>query len=310
MVWLKETGQYALKYHAWPNPFRNQVKKLQVLACEDTWQAKVEMYKNAFGFWFWDSFIPSPVELTRKFALGSYKCGFYIPGLKTRSPLDIVWRDGRTSRMLLEIARPVTTGLWAMWAAETIWSALSTWSSIQYLMEMCETDRYMAMLRDGDAPLPPGVHQGGPVFGTVMWDPNEWIVEANCTVVIPEPKNVHALAFGYLRAESHQVNSCRISINDSADVLAYIDTGPIEPNGVFAWDLEYANEHGAGALFIVADYDIAEGGLLNSRIVLTRFTVRETPLEIPLPDVIGGPQDYTPPPVPCDTVQAFYDSLP
>jgi len=308
MTWLRETGQYALKYHSWPNPFRNGVRQIEVLACEDTWQAKITMFKNAFGFWAFDSFVPSPVELTRKFALGSYKCGFYLP-VRIPSPLNIIWADGSVAQMLLEIARPVTTGLFYMWAMETAWSALSTWSSIQYAMEMCEQDRYGCLLRDGSAPMINGEHFGGPAFSEIIWDPLGVADPNDMAIAIEETSNVRANAFGYAECRGHTINSITIALEDSNGPLATV--GPFSGSGsdVIPWSIEWAGVHDAGAIFIVAYWNIEPAGIISAELVGTRLTVNQRPPSIPN----GGPVLQQGPPFspypPCDQVQEFYDSM-
>jgi len=62
-------------YTHWPSPYNFQ-KNIKVLACQDGWVAEIELYATAAGYFFWSNLVPSPVEITRKLFLGSYKCGF------------------------------------------------------------------------------------------------------------------------------------------------------------------------------------------------------------------------------------------
>lgn len=204
---------YGGKWNHWPNPFTNQVEQLEILACTPTTQAKIKMAGIGFGNWFWSSFIPSPVEIVRKTVTGSYKCGFYMKGLKPGSPLDIVWRDKRTSKMLGELVRPVTTALWALWATETVWSAMSQFSSIVYMMEGCDNDQYTTMLRDGVGTFFIGYNQGGPALYTEMYDPLNRYTFGGGALNVFKKSNVTTSAYGYMDPRGHVMLDVSVGVS-------------------------------------------------------------------------------------------------
>jgi len=271
--WMKETGQYVWKYHSWPNPFRNAVKRIDVLACEDTWQAMVEMYFDAFGFWFWSSFVPSPVELTRKTLTGSYKCGFYLK-TRFRSPLDIVWRDGRTSQMLMEVLRPVATGLFYIWAAETTLEAMSTWSSITYAMERCDLENNECLLRDGLSPMPQGLHSGNSAFMSVIYDPQGWAVPNDGAIDCGESFHVTAHAVGYFETNGHGIEGAKISLYNGTEIVAEKEYGHIEAGDVFAWSIEYDGPVTNNVLAPYYTADVTPSPVIPAAFICTRFTVK------------------------------------
>lgn len=272
-MWMKETGQYVIKYHSWPNPFRNAVKRIDVLACEDTWQAKVEMYVAAFGSWFWSSFVPSPVELTRKTLTGSYKCGFYMK-TKFRSPLDIVWKDGRTSQMLMEVLRPIATGLFYLWAAETTFEAMSTWSSITYAMERCELENNECLLRDGLSPMPQGLHSGNSAFMSAIWDPRSWGVLPDGAIDCGESYRVTVFACGYIQPEGHAIEDCKIELLNGTEVLAVDRLGDFGGGDVKAWSLSYDGPITANTIQPYYTANVLPTPVIPALFICTRFTVK------------------------------------
>jgi len=271
--WIKETGQHVIKYHSWPDPFRNTVKKIDVLACEDTWQAKVEMYLSAFGQWFWSSFVPSPVELTRKTLTGSYKCGFYLK-TKFRSPLDIVWRDGSVSQMLMEVFRPVTTGLFYLWAAETAFEAMSTWTSIVYAMERCDLENNECLLRDGLSPMPQGLHSGNSAFMSVIWDPRGWGVINDGAIDCGASGHVTAFACGYIETNGHTVNDCSVALYNGTNIIAQVDLGNIGAGDVKPWSVSYDGAIASNVLQPFYTADVQPNPIIPAAFICTRFTVK------------------------------------
>jgi len=307
VVWNAVQGRVT-KYNHWPNPFKTLLKKLDVLACENRMQFAFDYVVTAFAAWAWSAFIPSPVELTRKFLSGSYKCGFYMQhGIG--SPFDIIWEDKSVSRALAEITGPFVGVLNYMWMMDTAFSALQTYSSIVYFFETCAGDRYETLLRDAGAPLPPGIHNGGPVSAQLIWDPANHASLPSNSVSWLERSNIHATAFGYLKSNNHVVNSARIKLTIGIEEVAYLDIGHMGIDEIVPYKLEYADAHDAGAIKVEISYDIEAGGITNSSIECTRFTVRQTPIDIPNGGPLGGKE---PPPSsrsPCSFLSDFYDSM-
>jgi len=130
----------------WPTPMNFQARITQ-LACEPTWQAKIEMYATGALWFFWTNVIPSPVEITRKLFLGGYKCGFYIP-IRIKSPLNFFIGAGGT-QFLAELAAPITRALWMWWVASSLFSALDIWQTVTMLEDECQTNGFNVLLANG-----------------------------------------------------------------------------------------------------------------------------------------------------------------
>jgi len=264
------------RWNHWPNPFDNMVKKIEVLACEDTFQAKLEMLGIGFGNWFWSSFIPSPIELTRKTATGSYKCGFYSK-LKFKSPLDIIWRDGRTSKGLGEIIRPVTSGLFYMWAASTAWEAMSTWTSMVYAMEMCEADNRECLLRDGNGTFPVGTTEGNPALYTVMHDPQGVYGDPGGFINVGQTSSVNTHAYGYLVANGHEVSNIEYGVIVNGIIRTLGIGGDLHPFEQLPLEWEWAGTMEAGAFAPWIKCTVAAGGILPVELFMRRWTSRVVP---------------------------------
>jgi len=127
----------------WPSPYNFQAHITQ-LACEPTWQAKVELYATGFAWWFWSNLVPSPVELTRKLFLGGYKCGFYLP-IRFKSPLTFFIGQGGVT-FLAELIRPVTTFFFYWWLASSLFAALDTYHTVQMLEDECQNEGFFTLL--------------------------------------------------------------------------------------------------------------------------------------------------------------------
>lgn len=135
-VWTSMLGAYQ-QIPRWPSPFRGQMRRLRVLACNDGWLADIEFNGRIWGQFLWTDFIPQPTEIIRKSVTGSYKCGFYLD-IEVKSPLDIIWKDESASRFLAKLAHIPVTGLFLWWASETAVDALSTWSTVALLEAQCK----------------------------------------------------------------------------------------------------------------------------------------------------------------------------
>jgi len=296
------------KYQHWPNPFRNMVKDMKVWACEDTWQMEVSLWATAAAAFLWTNFVPSPIEIERKFLTGSYKCGFYFFG-KTPSLLDMVWGEPGAGKVLLEIATPAAQALFAIWAVETAFDAMNTYQGVLTLQAMCNADKYETLLRDAAAAMIPGVHQGAPVFAQVIYDPHNHAVPNNNSVMISETSNVHIHAAGYVRSGSHVINSCLMHLVEGTTILTTVDIGHMGLNETRQFSSEFAGLLNAGAVGLLFEWDVAAGGLTNPEMSCTRLTVRQVPGTVPTEPEISGNQ--TPPAEwnPCKQVQEFYDSM-
>jgi len=273
MVW-EYVSDNPRKFTHWPSPFSNMVKRIDVLACEDHWQARVEMWSIAAAEFFFSNFIPSPVELTRKFVLGSYKCGFYIP-LKVKSPLDIIWKDGRTSTYFLELARPITTALFYFWAASTIIEAMQTYTSLIYKDEFCDLAGNECLLRDGHGTFPTGAdadRSGSPALFQVIYDP-ENRYNGGGGVIVSGARRVTATAFGYIQSSVSTITNIRLYIRFGGDNYNEVTIPDLLPGEQGLWNVSWSG-HIVGEVFSVFFRCHVSGALGPANtIYCTRFTV-------------------------------------
>jgi len=273
MTWIVETGQYALKHKRWPNPFTNMVRDIEVIACEDTFQAKIKMYGSEFGDWFFSQIVPSPVEIFRKTMTGGYKCGFYIP-LKIRSPLDIVWKDKIASKLLAEVHRPVLTGFFFIWAAETVLDALSRWQTLQYAMQMCEADRRECLMMGGKSPLAIGHNDGGAALSTVLWDPLNIAQETDTAINVQEPVAITMNAFGFLVSDGCTINNAEVYMFANGVEVANQSLGSVGPGQVVPFSLAISGNYGVGTVQPRIRGDVTGSALAPPVFRVDRFTGR------------------------------------
>jgi len=270
---VSNTGKKIGGYNHWPNPFNHMVRDLDVLACEDTFQAKVQMFGGQFGQWFFSAFIPGPREIERKTLTGSYKCGFFF-GIKFKSPIDIIWQDAGTGTMLMEIARPFVTALFYIWAAETIFDAVSRWQSVMYAMERCDKDSTETLLRDAHSPMTAGHHEGGAAFAQTIWDPNHWGIEEDCSVNIPFAWPYSAWAAGYIVAEGKTITNIRIQMTNGETVLEETSLGNMNPGDVKPWSIG-GGGMGPGAVQPRIICDVSAGGVIPADFKCVRLSSRQ-----------------------------------
>lgn len=221
------------KYTKWANPFKNSVKSIEILACEGELLAYVEMTGIGFGDWFWTQFIPSPVELARKTVVGSYRCGFYL-GIKFKSPLDIIWRDGSASRFLARIARPFTTAVYYFWGVQTLWEFLSTWQSLIYAGYICDADQNTCIAGSVISPITAeGSGEGVVAAGLDIYDPNGWHEGLSGNIEVPAGAFSSASIFLEIVSLGYSADSLRFELSlatgDSQTARATWEE-PISPN--------------------------------------------------------------------------------
>lgn len=240
------------KYNHWPDPFRNLVKRIDVLACEDTWQAKVEMYGIGFGQWAFSSFIPSPVELTRKTITGGYKCGFYFK-TKIKSPLDIIWADESVSTMLMEIARPFVTTLFLIWGISTAVEALSTWSTIIYAGQKCGATTNEILWDSGVAVMPLGHTEGSAGFFHILWDPhNRAEPNTGQAIMLVEDHTVTLDAFIKISSGSRTLTNVSVWLPDVNNVSirnSEVFIGTMAPGAERSVHLRWEEVRHAGRIY-------------------------------------------------------------
>lgn len=268
-------------FRSWPDPTAGFVKDIEVLACQDTFQAKVTMYGMAAAHWFWTNFIPSPVEITRKTLVGGYKCGFYL-GLKWGSPIDTVFRAPGLSQMLLEISRPAVTGLFYLWAFDTLYSGLQTWQSLVYAGLMCDTDHSECVLANGVGNYyAGGAYNGTPNAYDTLQDPTDMYTSPGGDVVTFAPGYLRLDAFGTVYAGSAPVTHCAIGFYKGTDPLngqgAQLNVGAISAGNSSEFAISWAGYVDAGSFRVNGDLLNEATGLQHSDIVVHRWTASWAP---------------------------------
>jgi len=268
-------------YRRWPNPFQNAPRDIKVLACQDTFQAKIKMYGLGLGAWAWSAFVPQPTEILRKTATGSYKCGFYF-GIKFKSPLEFVFEESAVSAFA-EMVRPVATGLFYIWATETLFSLLDQWQSMVYAMEMCDLRHGEALLAEGSGSMHFETGVGSPGFYDVLHDSPQHYSWPGGDVEWHETHWITADAVGFILAGSGIVNNIRVyfargSIEPVPGTTIY-ESGTMNPGDVASWSIEYGGLNAPGTLQIIVEWDQTHTGLQHSTILVHRWTTtfREAP---------------------------------
>jgi len=274
MVW-EFVSNNPRKFTHWPDPFKGMVKNIEVWACEDTWQAYIEIAGAEFLDWFWTNLVPSPVELLRKSVTGSYKCGFYLLD-HLHSPLDIVWKDGSASRILAEITSPVVKGLFYLWAAETTFNALSRYSSVLYAFDMCDATKNECLLGNGHSGLGTGYTDGTSVFMTKIYDPNSWGNTADGGVNIPVRAHVSCRAVGYIQSRSCTMSGVNLYIGQGGVHLVDQYVGDIGLNETRYFVLSYEGTLDPGEIAPAIQATSTGNPLGDPLFLVTRLTVRES----------------------------------
>lgn len=305
MVW-DYVSDNPRKFTHWPSPFANMVKKLDVIACEHTWQARMEFWTKTAAEFFFTSFVPSPVELTRKFVLGSYKCGFYLP-IKVKSPLDIIWRGTKPAVFYGELARPLTTGLFYFWAASTIFEGLNTWTSGIYRGEFCDIDGNETLLRDGHGTFPTGsgFRSGSAALFQVMYDPQNRYDGSGGTILVAQPSSTNVNAFGFIETNASTLTNVQVGIKIGGVVKGLVGVGTCLPFTRTPWEASWREGPFAGPVLTYFQCD-SDGALGTANdFQCTRFTVSAVPSDEPIAP--GGLQAQDTPPYKCGKVyEALY----
>lgn len=264
-------------FKSWPNPFDGMMKDIQVLACQDTWQARVKMYGITFADWFWTNIVPSPVEITRKTITGSYKCGFYF-NTKWGSPVDIPWEDSAVSEMLLEITNPAVTALFFIWAGETAFDAVSRAQSIAYAMEKCDDDGLECLLMDGlGEAFAGGAPNGTPNAYTVLQDKHHRYASPGGAIDFTRPGWLELSAWGKMLTAGCDVFHSYIGFAAGDEILggpeAEFKQGFVPSGTTTKWHITWAGDVDAGSFRI--NWDVANNavGLAHASIIVDRWTV-------------------------------------
>jgi len=264
-------------FRSWPNPFDGMLKDIDVLACQDTFQAKIKMVGIEFANWFWTNIVPSPVEITRKTITGSYKCGFYL-NTKWGSPVDIPWEDAGVSEMLLEITSPAVQALFFMWATESTFDAVSRAQSIVYAMEKCGADRDECLLMDGlGEAFAGGAPNGTPNAYVILQDRQHLYASPGGDITIFKPGWLEMNAFGKVLTSGSQIFHSNIGFYKGTDPIdggiGEVHQGAIPPGQTTKWHLHYGGLQDAGSFRINWDVSNDAVGLSHSTIIVDRWTI-------------------------------------
>jgi len=185
MVWetVKHEGKKIAGFNHWPNPV-DWVTDIKVLVCnQDTWIAEINLFAALAAKWFWTNVIPGPRELERKFMTGGYRCGFYID-VKVKSPISIIFGEG-TGRVIAEIAGPVATAFFWIWAEQASIEALSAWQTLLYPQEFCQDHIGDGLRRADHGVLGQGHWEGVPGLGVFVFDAYEYLSLGAALVSLP-----------------------------------------------------------------------------------------------------------------------------
>jgi len=270
-------------YKHWPNPFHNAPKNIKVLACQDTWQAKFEMWGLGLGAWLWSAAVPEPNEIIRKTATGSYKCGFYFLD-ELPNPIEFV-TDTETVAAFGEMIRPAVTALFYVWAAETLFSGLDQYQSIIYAQEMCDLEHGETLLAEGSGSLFGNSGVGSPGFYRTLWDPEHHYSWPSGDVEWHHRKYVAADAAGHILAGGAAVDNIRMFFargsTEPAPGTSIYETGPMSIGDVASWTLEFGAIEEPGTLQIVVEYLQHHTGLQRSTVLVQRWTTtfRDAPYQ-------------------------------
>jgi len=198
----------------WPDPFANQVKDIQILACEGEWLAAITMANDGFGAWFTSSFIPQPTEIVRKYILGSYRCGFFLTG-KRKSPLDIIWRNGAASKFLARLAIGPTSLGFVFWGAQTLWEGLSTFHTLMYASEKCDRGQNEVIAADALNTLTGDDFIGDVGLYNVIWNPKDYFSPLGGGLTVHPGLTSRVTVYGDVLDNRGDLDEITITIYDS-----------------------------------------------------------------------------------------------
>jgi len=289
------------KWSHWPNPFP-YLRDLKVIACEETILVRLWFWGAVFGRWAFSTFIPSPVELTRKTVSGGYKCGFYF-GRKFGSPLDFIWEDKSVSRALLQMEGPATSALFYMWAIGAAWEGMSAAHHALLAIERCGLANNEVLLEDGEGDFLFSPQSGSPVGYQTIQDPHSYY---NGSAAIFQPKGHNVItAFGIITSAGKTVTSCDIYIYTATGSGPHTSIGSLSPGQTKSWECEWSVQNPLDQDYAVR-VDIVQSGGGFTEVIVKRFIavhdappqhVDPMPLYVPDPcrSRLMSPMNYLPP---------------
>jgi len=228
MVWesVSKGASDVVKFNHWPQPF-NFLKNARVLVCnEDTFIVELQFAFNLFAYFFFTQLIPSPREIERKTFTGGYRCGFYLD-IKVKSPIEIIWGQG-TARMIAEISRPFTTGLFYWWGMGAIFEAFGIWQTLMFRQLLCDPFIGDVLRRDDIMSWPPGDNEGVPGLGELVWDPYHLCGPSQPFIEFP-PGGWHVYAVWMFNAGPTGLTNVKTGWFDGDNVVGLTSHGDVLP---------------------------------------------------------------------------------
>lgn len=209
----------------WPDPFANQVQNIEVLACEGEWLAAITMANDGFGAWAFSNLLPQPSEITRKWILGGYRCGFFLTG-RRKSPLDVVWRaQGKKGviamsakgarKFLARLAFGPLSSTFFFWGAQTYWEALATWHTLTYAADKCDKDGNEAIATSAITPLAFEEGSGQVGIHDIIYDPHGLFNALSGSITVPPGQTWTYASYGEFLNLNGKLRDVEVWVNDS-----------------------------------------------------------------------------------------------
>jgi len=172
-IWRQQSGEKPSRkrgFPSWPKPF-NAIERITVYNCNEILMMRVTFLAEiAAEFWF-DSKVPSPMELFRNWVFGQLRCGSKM-GVKPHlpGPSDLFLRKSGRDVMIFSGAF-LGSGLFVWAMTQSIFSALNTYSSLMNVQAFCEEPEARAILSAGDVLARHEGDQGVFTTYTTVYDP-------------------------------------------------------------------------------------------------------------------------------------------
>lgn len=268
--WKKEG---ASRFTHWPSPFGNMVKDMNQLSCEQIWQMRVKFIAANVADWAFSAFVPSPVELTRKWAGGNYKCGFY--GVRPpKNRLFSPWHDKQKGIWLLEANKAFMRPIFYFWAASTYFDAMTRWTSFIYKGQFCEETGHETNLLGGVSTVGSGEADFDGFAGlyTVMYDPNNRYPFGGGTITVEQDGNVNAFACGHITTQEATLTNVQVYMQAGFQKRSVESLGTIPPFTIRPFSVSYSGNIPASEVGPGWSGHVSGGGILPSKMDVERFT--------------------------------------
>lgn len=236
-MWTSAVGVYE-SIPNWPGINEFYVKEINVLQCQGTWTAHIKFAGAVLALAFWNAAAPQPREIIRKTLTGGYKCGFYLD-TEWGSPLDLIWKDGTGTEVLAQLTRPIVTGLFYFWLADTAWTFMGGVESIIYRGALCNDEKpNECTLADGQGIF---IALTGVCTGySTLWDPNHWYTSPGGYITPDSGFLYEAHAYGFVLGNQTSTVHIEMAFSDvwttGGKVLVSLD---VAPGDVLSWHMTY-----------------------------------------------------------------------